>query len=51
MSKTTKKILKQQYDRLKKVVEKVLKNRNEPMPKWALQPVRHRSPGNHLSTK
>jgi hypothetical protein len=32
-------------------VEKLLKNRNEPMPQWAVQPVRHRSPGNTLTNK
>ncbi|HUR66047.1 MAG TPA: hypothetical protein VMZ03_06820 [Chitinophagaceae bacterium] len=52
MSKSTSKILRQEYDRLKKAFEKMLKSRNErPLPQWALQPVRHHYPKNNQGSK
>ena len=40
MSDTSKKILKEAYDKLKKAVKKVINPRNEPQPQLVLQPYR-----------
>lgn len=40
MSDTSKKILKEAYDKLKKAVKKVINARNEPQPQLVLQPYR-----------
>lgn len=44
MSNTAKKILNQEYDRLKNAVKKMLKpQRKEPVPQLVLQPLRNRN--------
>ncbi|MBS1760222.1 MAG: hypothetical protein JST23_08885 [Bacteroidetes bacterium] len=44
MSKTAKKILKEEYTRLKNALKKMLKpERKEPMPQLVLQPVRNKT--------
>ena len=40
---TTKKLLKQEYDRLKRAVEKMMKPvKKEPQPQYLLQPIREK---------
>ena len=46
MSNTTRKILREGYDRLKKTMERITRNRKEQQqPQLALQPVRNRPVG------
>ena len=46
MATTTKKMLKEGYDRLKKTLEKIIKqNREQARSQLVLQPIRNRPPG------
>jgi hypothetical protein len=44
MARSVKKVLQEQYDRLKKVMEKIIKpKKEEPVPQLVLQPVRNKN--------
>jgi hypothetical protein len=42
MGKTTKKVLREEWDRLKKALGKLIKPEQQPQPQWVLQPVRNK---------
>lgn len=43
MAKSVKKVLKEEYNRLKKAFEKIVKpGKERPMPSWVLQPVQNK---------
>ncbi len=44
MARSVKKVLQEQYDRLKRVMEKIIKpKKEEPVPQLVLQPVRNKN--------